>query len=1224
MRATVRRRLRWDWFALAVVAAVLTAIAAGETLRAREVPQTPARFAATDAGAAGETESVPLEAEGVVLRVLGRADPTYWVRNARGSLQFANRAQGFRARLGGGGVVVRTSDGELGLRLVRVGSDALPNPALARAYRNSVVVGPGPVSEWFANGPLGLEQGFTLGASLTPSVGRTLTLTLDVSGNLTPRLVPGAVRFSGAHGAALRYGDLVVTDASGRRLPARFLLDAGRLLIRIGTAGARYPLRVDPLVQDGSKLTEATSVFGVNVAVSTDGTTALVGANPGAWVFARMGSTWTEQAQLVPSGPTGAVGAAVALSSDGNTALVGDPAEGNGDVWVFTRTGTSWSQQGSALAGSDATYNAAFGSSLALSADGNTALIGGHYDAYGGGDAYEGAAWVFARSGSTWTQQGSKLVPNNETNQEGEFGQSVALSENGTIALIGGPGEQNVGAAWVFTNPGSGWTQSAKLLPNNETGLGTFGWSVALSGDGTTALIGGPDDGAFTGAAWVFANSGSGFVQQPGKLIASGESLDGRFGSSVAISADGSAALIGGDSDNGGDNNAGSVGAAWVFTNPGSGWSQQGSKLTPSDESGAGSFGFSVALSGSGALAFIGGYTDHSFAGAAWAFGASTPQTISFTSTNPSPGTVGGPTYTPVATSSSGLPVSITLDAASSGCTLSAGVVTFTAVGTCLIDANQGGNTTYAPATETQQTVTVLAAPAFIADPSIADTATASACASPCALRAAVTAAEASSASQVTVSLLPGTFDLTVGALVVSPRVGQTITLLGGGTSAGATVIEQTGSAGAVIVGNSSSAGPVNLSMLEVTGGRASVGAGIRVTAGSALTLDDSIVTGNSASFSGGGIDTNGTLVVENSLIVGNTVNGFGGGIDNFSETGQGVTVENSTIANNAATGDGGAIYNGAILQISNSTIAGNSAGGHGAAVGGGGFTLSGSILANDTTFSGGGTNCQSTATVTSGGYDLTDDASCGLSTGAHDQLSTNPRLATSAGEPLVAGNGGPTGTVALASTSPAIGAELAGCPSTDQRGAARTAGTGPCDEGAYQTAFQAQTLQFTSPAPSPALVGGATYTPTASASSGLLVSITLDAGSTGCVLSLGGVVSFTAPGSCVLDANQVGNTIYAPATQVQQTITVTAACATPSDTYSASVLADAPIAYYPLSEAHGPAMCDASTAAANGTYASSGLTFGEAGPLLNDSAAKAVEGDGSSSRLLGSGGRPR
>jgi hypothetical protein len=137
---------------------------------------------------------------------------------------------------------------------------------------------------------------------------------------------------------------------------------------------------------------------------------------------------------------------------------------------------------------------------VAISGDGNTALIGLSDE-----NGHVGAAWVFVRSGSTWSQQGPKLTANDETMQ-GLFGDSVALSGDGNTALIGGQGDngqhgEGVGAAWVFVRSGSTWSQQgSKLTACDESGQGRFGLSVALSGDGNTALIGGG------GAAWVFAN----------------------------------------------------------------------------------------------------------------------------------------------------------------------------------------------------------------------------------------------------------------------------------------------------------------------------------------------------------------------------------------------------------------------------------------------------------------------------------------------------------------------------------------------------------------------------------------------------------------------------------------------------------------------------------------------------------------------------------------------
>ena len=236
-----------------------------------------------------------------------------------------------------------------------------------------------------------------------------------------------------------------------------------------------------------------------------------------------------------------------------------------------------------------------------------------------------GAAWVFTRTGSAWTQQGAKLTGSGESG-EAQFGTSVALAASGgaVTALIGGPyngytgmASSAVGAAWLFTSSGSGFTPLQQLTASNESGGGMFGSSVALASTsaGSTALIGAPDDSGDVGAAWVFGNSGGTWTQQA-ELTGSGENGAGKFGSSVALSsADGATALIGARDD------SGDIGAAWVFGNSGGTWTQQ-AELTGSGESGAGKFGESAALSADGADALVGGPDAASGAGSVWAFAA--------------------------------------------------------------------------------------------------------------------------------------------------------------------------------------------------------------------------------------------------------------------------------------------------------------------------------------------------------------------------------------------------------------------------------------------------------------------------------------------------------------------------------------------------------------------------------------------------------------------------
>jgi hypothetical protein len=205
-------------------------------------------------------------------------------------------------------------------------------------------------------------------------------------------------------------------------------------------------------------------------------------------------------------------------------------------------------QQGAKLVGAGAVGNAQQGYSVALSRDGNTALVGGFVD-----NGAAGAAWVFTRSGDTWTQQASKLVGTGAAGNA-EQGFSVALSSDGNTALIGGPGDNGTaGAAWIFTRTGANWTQQGpKLVGTGASGAANQGNGVALSSDGNTALIGGPGDNGAAGAAWVFTRSAGIWTQQGGKLVGSGAVGSAQQGYKVALSGDGNTALVGGRADDGG------------------------------------------------------------------------------------------------------------------------------------------------------------------------------------------------------------------------------------------------------------------------------------------------------------------------------------------------------------------------------------------------------------------------------------------------------------------------------------------------------------------------------------------------------------------------------------------------------------------------------------------------------------------------------------------------
>jgi hypothetical protein len=207
-----------------------------------------------------------------------------------------------------------------------------------------------------------------------------------------------------------------------------------------------------------------------------------------------------------------------------------------------------------------------------------------------------------------FTQQGPKLVGTLAVGNLVEQGISVALSADGNTAIVGGWGDNSgVGAAWVYTRSNGFWTQQAnKLVGTGAVGNAQQGVSVALSADGNTAIVGGYEDNSRTGAAWVYTRSRRGGVwtQQGSKLVGTGAVLSTAQGRSVALSADGNTALVGGYVDNA------STGAVWVFTRSGNVWTQQGSKLVGTGAVGNANQGISVALSANGNTAIVGGYVD--------------------------------------------------------------------------------------------------------------------------------------------------------------------------------------------------------------------------------------------------------------------------------------------------------------------------------------------------------------------------------------------------------------------------------------------------------------------------------------------------------------------------------------------------------------------------------------------------------------------------------------
>jgi len=483
----------------------------------------------------------------------------------------------------------------------------------------------GPVIEWYDNKPEGIEHGFII----TRPQSRDSELRIDVSVDGLTASVPSAatstvILSNLSNQDLLSYSKLLAWDATGRTLPARLEPTATGVALIVSCDAARYPVTIDPVITSleqklGPEVTGSggsVEYLGCSVAVSGD--TALVGAvgdstasglNAGSvYVFIRSGSTWSLQSHLMASDATGGDNFGYSVAISGDTALVGayyddtSAGEDSGSAYVFIRSGSSWSQQAK-LTASDAAASDTFGTSVALSGD--TALIGAYNDDIPAGtDA--GSAYVFTRTGSSWSQQ-AKVTASDAASGD-NFGASVALS--GDTALVGAHHDDtgagtDAGSAYVFTRSGSTWSQQSKLT-NSDAAAGDFsGGSVAL--DSNTALIGAYGHNSFSGNTYVFIRSGSSWSQQA-KLASSDPATGDLFGCNVAIS--GNTALVGSCYDDlGAGTDAGSV---FVFTRSGSSWSQQ-AKLTVSDAAAGDYLGTSVAISGDTAL--IGAPFDDTTAG---------------------------------------------------------------------------------------------------------------------------------------------------------------------------------------------------------------------------------------------------------------------------------------------------------------------------------------------------------------------------------------------------------------------------------------------------------------------------------------------------------------------------------------------------------------------------------------------------------------------------------
>ena len=384
-------------------------------------------------------------------------------------------------------------------------------------------------------------------------------------------------------------------------------------------------------------------------------------------------------------GNQGHSGDSISISGDGSTMAVGAPYESSGArgingnqndnsayasgaVYVFTRQGGAWVQQAYVKA-SNTGQSDHFGSSVALSRDGTTMVVSAHWEAsaatgVNGNQADDsipqaGAAYVFTRTGNTWSQQTylkasntGRPGVNDEPGDGDQFGYSVAVSDDGSTIAVGAHVEdsaaqtingnqvddsvQSSGAVYVFARTGGTWAQQAYIKGSYSEQGDMLGFSVALSADGNTLAasafdergsgrgINSPHDNLAngSGAIYVFTRAGGAWTQQGYVKGSKNEGTD-QMGYSVAISDDGNTIATGaGDEDclTPGVNPAGCdsdspprgfaniwVGAAYVFVRSGATWSEQ-AFIKSSNPRPYNSFGVKLALAGDGNTLAVSAY----------------------------------------------------------------------------------------------------------------------------------------------------------------------------------------------------------------------------------------------------------------------------------------------------------------------------------------------------------------------------------------------------------------------------------------------------------------------------------------------------------------------------------------------------------------------------------------------------------------------------------------
>lgn len=358
----------------------------------------------------------------------------------------------------------------------------------------------------------------------------------------------------------------------------------------------------------------------LGLSVAMDGDYAIVaaanddGVKGAAYIFKRTGTTWTEEAKLTASDGAPWDGFGFCATIGGDYAFVGAGQNDNdngvdaGAVYIFKRSGTTWTEEQKLLASDGASYDY-FG--FHVSIDGDRAIIGADRDDDNGEGC--GAAYIFKNDGTSWTEE-AKLTASDGADWD-IYG---CCDINGDYAIVGANRDDNsngvdAGSAYIYKRTGTIWAEEVKLIASDGADNDYFGFPVIIDED--YAIVGaGADDnsnGVDAGAVYMFKHTETGWVEDV-KITASDGEAGNWFGNSASIS--GEYLVVSAPYS---DDNGDWSGSAYIFKRYGTAWIEE-TKITPSDGAAWDMFGISVSISG--AYSLLGAWWDNEMTGSAYVF----------------------------------------------------------------------------------------------------------------------------------------------------------------------------------------------------------------------------------------------------------------------------------------------------------------------------------------------------------------------------------------------------------------------------------------------------------------------------------------------------------------------------------------------------------------------------------------------------------------------------